>query len=51
VAADEGKGAPAMPAVRDRALLEWPELRIVPGVSPKLLPKGDPTLHHPGGGF
>lgn len=38
-------------AVKDHALLQRPELRIVPGVSPKLLPEGEPGLHHPVGGF
>lgn len=40
-----------MLAVKDHALLQRPELRIVPGVSPKLLPEGEPGLHHPVGGF
>jgi FkbM family methyltransferase len=38
-------------AVKDAALLDRPELEVVPGVSPKLLPHGDPALHHPRGGF
>lgn len=38
-------------ATKDRACVERLGLRIVPGVSPKLLPGGDPALHHPVGGF
>ena len=33
------------------ALLERPDVALVPGVSPKLIPEGDPALHHPKGGF
>lgn len=40
-----------MLAVHDAARVGGAGFRIVPGVSPKLLPHKDPALHHPVGGF
>lgn len=40
-----------MLAVKDPTVVEALDLRVVEGVSPKLLPDRDPTLHHPLGGF
>jgi FkbM family methyltransferase len=34
-------------AVKDPQELDRMDVRVVPGVSPKLLPDGDPRLHHP----
>jgi len=38
-------------AVRDQAVLEGDDFRIIPNVSPKLLFHRDPRLHHPAGGL
>lgn len=40
-----------MLAVKDPQLIAELGLRVVEGVSPKLIPDKDPALHHPSGGF
>jgi FkbM family methyltransferase len=40
-----------MVAVKDAAIFDAPNYRIVEGVSPKLLRHRDPALHHPVGGL
>ena len=40
-----------MLALKDVRLIDFLGLRVVPGVSPKLIPEKDPRLHHPVAGF